>query len=224
MRRTPVVPAAIVAAAAVLAWLFWPEGDDRAIKRRLNELVEHVNESGAEGLGTVTRATEIGAYFTDDVVVDLGQGTAPIAGRETLIGMAARFQPSTTASVVSLEDVTVATRPGTAIADVALTVTLTGRDARTGEQTMDARELTLEMRKDSGEWLIARATAVDTLKQVWRGAQSPASRIGVQSKVEGQKPSTSDEPGRGRVSPGNGGGEPAFMADEAGGQPAGTGG
>ena len=148
----------------MLAWLFWPEGDDRAIKRRLDALVEHVNAGGAEGVGAVTRAAEIGAYFTDDVVVDLGQGTAPIAGRETLIGMAARFQPATASRVVSLEDVTVATRPGTAIADVALTVTLTGRDARTGAQTMDARELALEMRKDSGEWLIARATAVDTLK------------------------------------------------------------
>ncbi len=156
--------AAVVAALAALAWLFWPEGDDRAIKRRLNELVEHVNASGAEGLGAVTRAAEIGAYFTDDVVVDLGQGTAPIAGRETLIGMATRFQPSTMSRLVSLEDVTVAKRQGAAIADVALTVTLTGPDARTGEQTMDAREFALEMRKDAGEWLIARATAVDTLR------------------------------------------------------------
>lgn len=164
MRRTPVVPAAIVAALAALAWLSWPEGDDRAIKRRLNELVERVNEGNAEGLGAVTRAAKIGAYFTGDVVVDLGQGTAPMTGRETLIGMAAGFQPWTTSRVVGLEDVTVAKRPGTAIADVALTVTLTGRDARTGDQAMDARELALEMRKDSGEWLIARATAVDTLK------------------------------------------------------------
>ena len=163
MRRLPVV-AVLLAAAGLLALLFWPEGDDHAIKRRLSELVEHMNAGGVEGLGAVTRAAEIGAYFTHDVVVNLGQGAAPLSGRETLIAMAARFQPSRTSHVVSLADVTVARRPGTAIADVALTVTLTGRDARTGEPATDARELALEMRKDAGDWLIARATAVETLK------------------------------------------------------------
>ena len=165
MRLPPraILVAAVVVVAA-LAWLFWPEGDDRAIKRRLNELVAAVNASAAEGLGAVTRAAEIGTYFTGDVVVDPGQGAAPITGRETLIGMAARFQPSTTSRVVSLEDVTVAKRQGTGTADVALTVTITGPDARTGEQTIDAREFALEMRKEAGERLIARESAVDTLR------------------------------------------------------------
>lgn len=161
--RSAILTAAVVAV-AVLAWLLWPEGDDRAITRRLTELAGLVNASAAEGLGTVTRAAEIGTYFTDDVVMDPGQGAAPMTGRETVIGMAARFQPSAMSRVVRLEDVVVAKRQGTGIADVALTVTFTGPDAKTGEPTIDAREFALEMRKESGAWLIARATAVDTLR------------------------------------------------------------
>jgi hypothetical protein len=146
-----------------LAWLFWPEGDERAIKRRLNELVAEANTGGGEGLALVTRAAQLGSYFTADVVVDLGSG-APIAGRETLVAVASRFHPAATGGAVALEDVAVAKRKGTDLADVALTVTLTGIDARTGERTMDAREFSLELRKESGEWLIARAAAIDPLK------------------------------------------------------------
>ena len=163
-RRSRAFLVAAAIGVAVLAWVFWPEGDDRAIRRRLDELVEKANAGAAEGLEAVTRAAEIGSYFTGDVVVDLGQGSAPVAGRDTLIGMATRFQPSTTSRVVGLEDVTVAKRPDGLIADVALTLTLTGPDARTGEPVIDAREFALEMRKAAGEWQIARATAVDTLK------------------------------------------------------------
>lgn len=151
-------------AVAALAWLFWPEGDERAIRRRLGELVEEANATAGEGLALVTRAAALGTYFSEDAVVDFGQGSAPISGRETLVGMATRFQPSTTSHAIGLQDVTVAKRQGAPIADVALTVTITGPDARTGEPTMDAREFRLEMRKDGGEWLIARATAIDTLK------------------------------------------------------------
>jgi hypothetical protein len=161
--RRGIVVLAGAALLAVLAWLFLPEGDERAIKRRLDMLVEEANASGGEGLALVTRAARLRSYFTSDVVVDLGSG-APIAGRETLVGMASRFQPATQGAVVGVEDVAVAKRQGADVADVALTVTLTGVDARTGEQSMDAREFALEMRRESGEWLISRATAVDTLK------------------------------------------------------------
>lgn len=158
------IGAAVVAAAA-LAWFFWPESDDRAIKRRLEALVAEASAPATEGLGTVTKAAAIGAYFTDDVVVEWGQGAAPISGRETLVGMAARFQTAGSEPVVTLEDVTVARRAGTNIADVALTATVTRREPRTGERAMDAREFRLEVRKDGGEWRISRAVAVETLRR-----------------------------------------------------------
>jgi len=162
--RRAAVAIAAVFAAATLAWMLWPEGDESAIRRRLHELTAEANESARDGLGTVAKAARIGGYFTDDVVVDLGKGTALISGRDTVIGMAARLQPRTASLAVAVEDISVAKRTGTAIADVSLTATFTRRDVSPREQTIDAREFALEMRKEDGEWRIARVAAVDTLR------------------------------------------------------------
>ena len=87
------VAAAVAVAAGVWAtYTYWPS-DERAIRRQLDALAAAVNEDAAEGLGSVARAAQIGAYFTDDVVVELGQGMGPIQGRESVTGMAARLPP-----------------------------------------------------------------------------------------------------------------------------------
>ena len=43
------------------------------------------------------RSAQLGTFFTEDVDVELGSGAAPIHGRATIIGMAARLQPRTAA-------------------------------------------------------------------------------------------------------------------------------
>jgi hypothetical protein len=65
---------------------------------------------------------------------------------------------------VDLKDITVVKRPDTTVADVTLTTTFTRRETSGAEETMDARELALEVRKEDGEWRIARVVAVDTLR------------------------------------------------------------
>jgi hypothetical protein len=162
-RRGAISIVAVLAAAGV-AWMVWPEGNEGKIRRELRALVAEANERAGDGLGTVAKAARLGSYFTSDIVVDFGPGTAPIEGRETLIGMATRLQPRTASLRVALEDVSVTMRPGDAIADVTLTATFTRRDVSTGEETIDAREFALEVRQDAGEWRIARVTTVDTLK------------------------------------------------------------
>jgi ketosteroid isomerase-like protein len=149
---------------AAIAWTFWPESDEGAIRRRLRAAVEEANARTGQGLETVAKAARIGAYFTDDVVVDLGAGAAPLSGRQTLMGMATRLQPPTESLVVDLKDITVVKRPDTTVADVTLTATFTRRETSGAEETMDARELALEVRKEDGEWRIARVVAVDTLR------------------------------------------------------------
>ena len=54
--------------------------------------------------------------------------------------------------------------PSKETADVHLTAEFIRRNITTGEETLDAREFTLGMRRVGGEWQIARVTAVDTLK------------------------------------------------------------
>jgi hypothetical protein len=148
--------------AAAAAWHYWPS-DEREIRRQLEDFAREFNESTSDGLGTVARAARLGSFFTEDVVVELGPGSSPIRGRHTLMGMAARLQPRTAAFVMELKDVNVTVGEGGA-ADVTLTAVFRRRSTTTGEESLDAREFTLGVVKRSGEWLVDRVTAVDTLK------------------------------------------------------------
>jgi len=161
--RTAAIGLAAIAIAAV-AWLFWPEGDEGAIRRRLHALAEEANTPTDNGLGTIAKAARMGDYFTEQVLVEPGAGSEPISGRDTVIGMATRLRQATGPAIVDLKDLTVEKRAGSNIVDVTLTVTFTRRDSRTSEQTMDAREFGLEVQKEGGEWRIARVVAVDTLR------------------------------------------------------------
>jgi hypothetical protein len=144
--------------------LMRPDDENEVIRRRLRSLTEDVNRSTVDGRDPAARARQLGSYFTEDVEVDLGQGSAPIAGRETVTGMAERLQPRTAAFTLRLEDVTVAMGPGAETADVHLTAAFIRRSITTGEESLDAREFAIGMRRTDGEWQIARVTAIDTLK------------------------------------------------------------
>lgn len=152
-----------VLAAAVVAWRMWPGGEEQAVRGRLERLAREFNSSVSDGLGAVAHAAELGTFFTEDVVITLGQGSTPIVGRQTLIGMATRLQPRTATFEVAFEDVTIR-RLADGEADVALTATFTRRGQTSEDQSLDAREFELSMRKVGGEWLIARAATVETIK------------------------------------------------------------
>lgn len=155
--------AAVVAMLAFVAACGW-WGDERAaIRQRLQEFVDTVNRPAAEGLGAVARSAEIGRYFTEDVTIEPGRGGAPITGREMLMGMAARLQPRTSEYRVQLADVSVRLSPDEQTAEVALTAEFILR-APGARRSMDAREFAVSMRREDGDWLIARVTAVDTLR------------------------------------------------------------
>jgi hypothetical protein len=103
-RRTQAVVAVVVLAAAGF-WYWRSAGTprDREIRRRLTEFAAEFNSSTTDGLGTLARAGRLGQYFTPDIVIDLGQGSPPIHGRETLMGMAARLQPRPAAVVTAID-------------------------------------------------------------------------------------------------------------------------
>jgi len=97
----------VLLAAGIFAWRTRATPDEREIQARLEALRNEVNASTKDGLGTALRATQIGSYFTEDAVVELGEGAAPIKGRETLMGMTARLQPRTAAFRMDLDDITI---------------------------------------------------------------------------------------------------------------------
>jgi hypothetical protein len=161
-RASAVVFAGIVCV-AVVAWHRWSSGEEREIRRRLDSLIDEVNASALAD-GRAARAVTIASYFTEDVLVDLGRGFAPISGRVMLTEIISRLQPRTAAFKVNLEDVGARVAPDRESAEVSLTAELLWRGTTSRDQTLDAREFALDMRKDAGEWRISRVTAVDTLK------------------------------------------------------------
>jgi hypothetical protein len=150
-------------AAGLAAWWYAGASEERAIKRRFAEFVAEFNASTTDGLGTVARAARLGSYFTPDIVVELGHGSPPIHGRETLIGMAARLQPRTAAFLVELDDVTVE-MVDAEHANVTLTVVIRRRTIGTDEESIDAREFAADVTRTSGAWQMQRVVAVDTLR------------------------------------------------------------
>jgi hypothetical protein len=153
----------VAAAAAALWWWLSAAPDERAIRQRFGAFAAEFNAPTADGLGTVARAARLGDYFTPDVVVELGEGTASIHGRETLIGMAARLQPRTAAFVIEFQDISIETLDHQR-ADLTLTLVIRRRSSVSGEESIDAREFSAEMRKADGSWRVDRAVAIDTLR------------------------------------------------------------
>ena len=164
-RRTAAVVAGAAAVLLVLfVWRYWWPDDARDIRNRLNALADDFNESTTDGLGTVARAARLSTYFTDDVVIELGQGSPPIQGRETLIGMASRLQTRTAAFRLELLDMNVDVRRGSE-ADVTLTAAFRRLGgAAAGEGSIDAQELALRMNKGNGDWRISHVATVDPFR------------------------------------------------------------
>jgi hypothetical protein len=167
LNRTSVVRGVVIVALAVLAYFAWRSratDDEREILARLDALRNDINTSATDGLGAVAHAVQIGSYFTDDVVIELGDGASPIRGRDTLVGIAARLQPRTAAFRLELDDVSVEMVPAGEAADVTLTASFVRRSLTSGEESRDAREFALVCKKGGGDWQIARVTAIDTLR------------------------------------------------------------
>jgi len=154
----------VLLAAGIFAWRSRATPDEREIQGRLDALRNEVNASTKDGLGTALRAAQIGSYFTDDAVVELGEGAAPIKGRDTVMGMVARLQPRTAAFRMDLDDITIDMASGSTAADVLLTASFVRRNISTSEESLDAREYALVMTKADGTWRISRITAIDTLR------------------------------------------------------------
>jgi hypothetical protein len=165
MTRSVRIAIAAVALLGAAGFWYWRASTpaEREIKRLFADFAAEFNAATTDGLGTVAKAARIGQYFTPDVVIELGQGSPPIHGRDTLIGMAARLQPRTAAFVLELDDVTVEMLDP-ARAEVTFTALIRRRSLGSGEESIDAREFAGEVVEAGGRWQVGRLVAVDTLR------------------------------------------------------------
>ena len=71
------------------------------------DFADELNAGTTSGFGTLTHVARLSEFIHPDIVVELGPGSPPIQGRETLLGMVSRLQPRTSAFVLEMDDVNV---------------------------------------------------------------------------------------------------------------------
>jgi hypothetical protein len=157
------VLAAVGLGTALWVWSGRYPPEEREIRARLDEFTRTFNAAAQEGLAGLAHAARLGQFFTHNVVVELGQGSPPIEGRDTLVGMAARLQPRTAEYRLEIADLHVDVRSDHA-AEVALTAVLHRRSRASAGDSLDAREFAAEVTKEGGVWRVSRVIAVDTLR------------------------------------------------------------
>jgi hypothetical protein len=160
-RRTTAAVILIAVLAAVTAgWVQW-HSESAIVSRRLEALAEEVNAGTTDGAGLAARGAELSHYFTDDVVIDLGRGTSEVRGRATVLDMMSRLQPRTSAFQLRLTDITVTlAEPRTA--EAVLTAEFIRRGG--GEDSIDARELAIQLTTADGTWRIQHLTVVEAFR------------------------------------------------------------
>jgi hypothetical protein len=164
MPRRTVLLITVVAVLTAGAWFLLRRGDDGApVRRRLQQFVDDVNRGATDNRSPDMRAAQFGSFFTDDIEIDLGRGAALIKGRDTLVAMTGRLQPRIAAFSLRFEDINVTVAPGGQSAEVHLTAEFMNRSAP-NDRSLDAREFTIDMRRDGEEWRMRRVAAVETLK------------------------------------------------------------
>ena len=161
-RRLPLI-LVLVAALAALWWWKTSPSQEREVRALFDSFAREFNSGTRDGLGLLARAAHIGEYFTPDVVIELGQGSPPLQGRETLMGMASRLQPRTSAFVLEFDDVNVEFTDADH-GEVTFTALFRRRSQDSGEESIDAREFAGEVVRTGGRWRVSKVVAIDTLR------------------------------------------------------------
>lgn len=162
-RRVQLVLAALVVAGLGLWWWKGGSSAERELRALFDGFAREFNSGTTDGIGLLARAANLGEYFTADIVIELGQGSPPIQGRETLTGMASRLQPRTSAFVLEFDDVNVEFGDPDH-GEVTFTALFRRRSQGSGEESIDAREFGGEVVRSGGRWRVSKVTAIDTLR------------------------------------------------------------
>jgi hypothetical protein len=162
-QRTLAGIVALVAAAAAIWWWSAGSSDERQVRRLFHDFAEEFNAGTTGGFDTLTHIARLSEFFHPDVVVELTQGSPPIQGRETLLGMVSRLQPRTSAFGLEMDDVNVEFTDEDH-GEVTFTALIRRRGVDSGEASIDAREFRAAVVRSGGRWQVSRVVAIDTLR------------------------------------------------------------
>ena len=144
----------------------WWYNPRRAIKRQLGELAAtlSVPADSRGDLDRLARLARLRHYFAPDVHISLGPSRPELTSRDVLVGAVAAWKPPAGGWNVSFVDVQISL-DSDATARAYMTVEINSFDPRTGQPAYDAREVTVGMAEQEGEWVITTAEPVETLQR-----------------------------------------------------------
>ena len=163
-RRAAIVAVVLVVAAAAWFLLASRQTEDARIRQRLNELTELVSAAGpVTGQDILIQLGKLRKFFTEDVVVVIGERLPEIRGRDHLVSMAQAALSRETDISVSFEDLDITVNPDERHALAVVTLLVTGASSDEAK-SVTARELELDMAKVDGDWLIKTVRPVEVFE------------------------------------------------------------
>ena len=133
-------------------WWFNPS---RMVKHRLGEVAAALSVPEREtDIARIARLAQLRRYLAADLRVKAG--TEEISSRDTAVAAAAAWKPQPGSGDVHFADVQVFIESETA-AHAYLAVELTNLDRESGHATVDARDASVSLAKQNGEWVITVA-------------------------------------------------------------------
>jgi hypothetical protein len=156
---------AIAAVAMFLGWHWLFPSDEAQIVAVLERVAESVS-SGADDndVGRLARAASLGREVAPDVTVDAGPPFGRLAGREAVIGAAARTGGRVRNLQITFPDVSIAVASDRQSATAVVIAEARFDDG--GARSLDARELELGFTRRDGQWVISAITLVEGLQRL----------------------------------------------------------
>ena len=146
----------IVAAVTALAWWLFPS-EERQIRSRLEELADTASiPPNEQEFGRMARLGRLGRLLTDDVSLGGGEPLDMVSGRDAVLGLAAQVQRYTGGLHVVLQDVTVTVDDDRRRAHAGARAVAT-EHAADGRETVEMRDVSLELAKTDEGWQLTRA-------------------------------------------------------------------
>ena len=150
--------------AVVFAVLFgyfsyqWWLNPARAVKRRLGEVAATLSmPAGESQMARVARFARLRGYLAENIHVRAGADGRELTSRDEALAVASIWRPSEGGWDVHFADLHI-TLESDAAARAYLTVEVTTPDPQ-GRPTVDARDATVALARQNGEWVITEAEA-----------------------------------------------------------------
>ena len=162
---------AIVAIAATAAiYRYWRD-EARIVRGRVDAAATAVSSRAGEGdLDRLARLASLGKLLTPDVVLEAEPGGLAIRGRDAIVALASQVAAAGGPQTIELTDVDVTVDEAKIRATVTAVVRVTsaspGESPRTGPaSSFHGDVVRIELVKDGGDWLIARAAPEPALRR-----------------------------------------------------------